>query len=122
MQVAISASGQDLDTAVDPRFGRCEYFIFVDPDTLEMNAEVNNGISASGGAGIVAAQQIAAKKAEAVLTGYCGPNAFNVLAAAGIKVFCNVSGTVRDAIDQYKSGTLEPVPEANANPHSGAGK
>lgn len=121
MKIAISSTGQDLDASVDPRFGRCGYFVFVDPETLEFEVEPNGGASASGGAGIAAAQQIAARKAEAVLTGNCGPNAFNVLAAAGINVLSGASGTIREAIQQYQSGALAAMNQANASPHSGMG-
>ena len=35
MKIAISSTGKDLDCQIDPRFGRCQYFIIVDPETME---------------------------------------------------------------------------------------
>lgn len=122
MKIAISSSGQDLEATVDPRFGRCPYFVFVDTETMELEKEENQGNSASGGAGIAAAQQIAAKKPGAVLTGHCGPNAFNVLTAAGIEVFTDISGTVNEAVRQYQSGSLTATKQADASPHAGMGQ
>lgn len=122
MKIAISAAGQDLDTQVDPRFGRCQYFILVDSETMEFEAMANSGVSASGGAGIAAAQQIADKGAQAVLTGNCGPNAYNVLNAAGIPVFTGVSGTIKDAVESYKTGKLQAIAQPNVSAHSGMGR
>jgi predicted Fe-Mo cluster-binding NifX family protein len=108
MKIAISATGQNLDAEVDPRFGRCQYFIIVDPDTMQFEAVANESAMASGGAGISAAQMIVSKGVEAVLTGNCGPNATQVLSSAGIKIISGVSGKVKDAVQSYKSGELQP--------------
>ena len=94
MRIAISATGTTLDAEVDPRFGRCQYFIMADPETMEFEALENSSAMASGGAGISAAQMIAGKGLEAVLTGNCGPNAYQVLSAASIQVITGVSGKV----------------------------
>ena len=117
--IAISSSGQDLDAQVDPRFGRCAYFVIADPDTLACEAVANDGLNASGGAGIAAAQQLAAKKATAALTGNCGPNAFDTLKAAGIEVLTGVSGTVREAIQGYQAGSFKAAAQATVSAHNG---
>ena len=104
MKIAISATGSTLDAEVDPRFGRCRYFIIADPDTMQFEALENSSAMASGGAGISAGQMIASKGVQAVLTGNCGPNAHQVLSAAGIQVITGASGKVKDVIQAYKSG------------------
>jgi predicted Fe-Mo cluster-binding NifX family protein len=76
---------------------------------------------AGGGAGISTAQTIASKGLEAVLTGNCGPNAYQVLSAAGIKVVTGVSGKVRAAIQDYKSGKLKASSQPNVAGHFGMG-
>ena len=119
MKIAISASGPGLDDEVDPRFGRCQYFIIADPDTMEFEAVENSAGTASGGAGISAAQMIAGKEIQAVLTGNCGPNAFQVLAAAGITVITGVSGKMQGIIQNYQAGSLQPTPQANVPDHFG---
>ena len=121
MRIAISASGSTLDTEVDPRFGRCRYFIIVDPENMEFESVENSGAQAGGGAGIATAQMIADKGVEAILTGNCGPNAFQVLSAAGIKVITGVSGKVRDTVQDYKAGSLQPASQPNVPGHFGMG-
>jgi predicted Fe-Mo cluster-binding NifX family protein len=122
MKIAISAMGATLDAEIDPRFGRCQYFIIVDPDTMNFEAINNAGGMGSGGAGISTAQLIAGKGVEAVLTGNCGPNAYQVLSAAGIKVITGVSGKVKDAIQSYKSGKLQESSQPNVAGHFGQGR
>ncbi len=121
MKIAISAAGPTLDADVDPRFGRCPCFIVVNPDTMEFEAVDNDSASSSGGAGIAAAQTIAGKGVEAVLTGNCGPNAYQVLAPAGIKVITGVSGKVKDVVAGYKLGNYNVARQANVPGHFGMG-
>ena len=106
MKVAVSASTSDLSSQIDPRFGRCPYFLFVDPETMQFEAVENPNIASSSGAGIQSAQFVANKGANVLLTGSCGPNAFQTLNAAGVEVIVGVTGTVQEAIQQYKSGKL----------------
>lgn len=121
MKIALSSSGPDLDAEVDPRFGRCQYFVVVDPETLKFEAISNSSISASGGAGIASAQTVAGKGVDALLTGNCGPNAYQTLSAAGIQVITGVTGTVRSAIDQYKKGQWRADTQPSVAAHHGMG-
>jgi predicted Fe-Mo cluster-binding NifX family protein len=86
MKIAIMSSGNGLDSAVDSRFGRCPWFIIVDPETMEFEAIENPNIAIGGGASIQSAQLMSEKSVSVVLTGNCGPNAFRVFDAAEIKV------------------------------------
>ena len=122
MKIAVSATTPDLSAHVDPRFGRCQYFVIVDPDSMEFEGIENSSASAGGGAGIAAAQMIVGKEVEAVLTGNCGPNAFSVLEAAGIKVMTGVSGGIQEAVESYKAGKYNAISQANVSPHSGMGR
>jgi predicted Fe-Mo cluster-binding NifX family protein len=122
MKIAITANGPTLDAGIDPRFGRCQYFIIVDPETMQFEALENSGAMAGGGAGISTAQMIAGKGVEVVLTGNCGPNAYEVLSAAGIKVVTGVAGKVQDAIQGYKSGKFQASSQPNVPGHFGMGR
>lgn len=117
MQIAISASGDNLESEVDPRFGRCQNFIFVDTDTMEYKAVPN--AATAGGAGIAAGQTVVKYGAKTVLTGDCGPNAFQVLSAAGIELYTGVTGKVKDAIADYKAGKLKSSSQASVQQHHG---
>lgn len=125
MRIAISANGIDLAAQVDPRFGRCSHFIIFDPETLQHEAVDNSNAAAGGGAGIAAAQAVVDKGVRAVLTGHCGPNAYQVLSAAGIQVITDVTGTVQEAIEGYKAGRFlassKPSVEAHHGLQKGAG-
>jgi predicted Fe-Mo cluster-binding NifX family protein len=122
MKIAITSSGSDLKSEVDPRFGRCAYFILVETDTDEFEAIENTGAQGMGGVGIQSGQIMTDKGIETVLTGSCGPNAFQTLQAAGIKVITGATGTVQEAIDKFKSGDYKAISQANASAHSGMKK
>jgi len=121
MKIAISAAGTDLESNVEPRFGRCPYFIVVNPETMEFEALENSAAMAAGGAGISAAQSIADKGVQLVLTGHCGPNAYQTLSAAGIRVISGVSGKVKDVLDAFRSGKLKVSSQADVPDHFGLG-
>jgi len=115
MKIGITAQGSSLDSEVDPRFGRCEYFIIVDSDSLEFEVIENFSVEAASGAGVQSGQLVATKGVKAILTGNIGPNAFQVLQAAGIEVITGVSGKVKEAIEKYKRGELRAVESSNVN-------
>jgi len=119
MKICITSEGNNLDSKVDPRFGRCQYFIIIDTDTLEFEAIENSNINSMGGAGIQSAQLVASKKAKAVVTGNAGPNAFQTLQAAGIEIFIGASGTVKETIEKYKKGEFKPVSGPSVGSHFG---
>jgi len=122
MKVAVSAVGPTLDAEIDPRFGRCRYFLIVNADTMQFETLDNSGAMAGGGAGIATAQTLVNRGLEAVLTGNCGPNAYQVLSAAYIKVVTGVSGKVRQAIEDYKAGKLKASSQPNVPGHFGMGR
>ena len=122
MKIAISASSSDFGASVDPRFGRCPYFLFIDTETMEFEAVENPNISSASGAGIQSAQLIANKGAKALLTGSCGPNAFQTLQAAGVEVIVGVMGSIKEAVEQYKAGKFQPIAQPNVPSHFGLGE
>ena len=115
-KICITSEGKTLDSNVDPRFGRCQYFAFVDIDSLEFQVVENPSLQAMGGAGVQSAQLASSKGVKVVVTGNVGPNAFQALSAAGIEIFIGASGTIRDAVEKYKKGQLQ----AASNPSVGS--
>jgi predicted Fe-Mo cluster-binding NifX family protein len=117
MKIAVSATGKELNSTIDPRFGRASYFVVVDSESEKIIDVINNLASqdAAQGAGINAGTVIAKSGAEVLLTGQVGPNALEVLRASGVKVIQNVSGTVSEAVRQYKKGTLSPSEEVSSD-------
>jgi len=119
MKIGVTSTGEDLHANVDQRFGRCKYFLIVDAESMEFEVLSNENAMAFGGAGIQTAQTIANKGVEAIVTGNVGPNAFQTLVAAGIKVFTGASGTIKEAVEKYKKGELNETEAPNVGSHSG---
>ncbi len=115
MKICITSEGDKLDSKVDPRFGRCQYFVVVETDTLEFEVVKNPNVEAMGGAGVQSGQFVAERQVKAVLTGNVGPNAFQTLQAAGIDVITGVSGSIKEAIEKYKKGGLKPTQGPSVN-------
>jgi predicted Fe-Mo cluster-binding NifX family protein len=109
MKIGVSSTGGSLDAQIDPRFGRCPYFVIVDSETMQFETVANTASGAMGGAGIQAAQLVANRGVQTVLTGSVGPNAFQALSSAGISIITGISGTVRGAVEKFKSGQLQKI-------------
>ncbi len=121
MKVAISASRGDINAPVDPRFGRCPYYVFIDTETNAAEIVQNQAAMAGGGAGIQAAQSVVERDAAAVITGNVGPNAFQVFDAAGVTIYTAANMTVSQAVDALKAGNLPQVGAATGPAHAGIG-
>jgi predicted Fe-Mo cluster-binding NifX family protein len=120
MKVAITASGENLDSPVDRVFGRARYFVITDPEGINVELlENSQNVNAAQGAGIQAARQIANKSVDILLTGNVGPNAFRALEAVSIRVYQFESDilTVRDALTAWKEGRLQEVKAPTAKGH-----
>ena len=119
MKICVSSTGKDINASIDQRFGRCQYFLIVDVETMDVKTILNESTLSSGGAGVQAAQIVTNEDVDSVITGNIGPNAFQILQAAGIKVFIGAQGTIKEAIENYKNGTLKETGSANVESHSG---
>ena len=118
MKIAVTSTGDTLESQVDPRFGRAKRLIVVDAETGSYEAADNiQNLNAAQGAGIQTAQNVAAKSVEAVITGHCGPNAFRTLVAANIKVYVGASGTVKEMVEKFKKGELREARHADVEGH-----
>ncbi len=118
MKVAVTSKGKDLDSYVDPRFGRAAYILIVDmSDETVAVLDNSENVNAFKGAGIQAAVTISDGGADVLLTGFCGPNAFKTLTTAGVKVVNDVSGSVRDALAAFKDGKVSYADDANVEGH-----
>ena len=121
MKIVVSAQGENLEAPASPVFGRCPTYLFVDTESLAFEAVANPAMNQGGGAGIQAAQFVVNQGAQAVLTGNLGPNAYGVLQAAGVPGYLIGAGTVRQAVEAYQAGQLQPMAGANVAGHAGLG-
>lgn len=118
MKLCIPADGTDLAAKVDARLGRAGHFVVVDSESGEVLQTIpNKQNKQAAGAGVQAGQAIAGTGAEAVLCAHCGPKAFRVLQAAGLKVYTGAAGTVGDALRAFRGGSLREADEANVEGH-----
>jgi predicted Fe-Mo cluster-binding NifX family protein len=108
-RICITSVGEDLDSLLDPRFGRCADFIFVDPETMDFEVVQNEAATVLAGAGILAAKTVVSNSVEAVITGSVGPNALAALQESDISVFASGCVSVRDCIEKYRKGKLHCI-------------
>ena len=121
-KIAVTSTGPTLEDTVEPRFGRCAYFLIINPDSLDFEPIENPNIALGGGAGIQSAQLMATKGVSVVLTGNCGPNAFQTFGAAGIQVITGITGQVRKAVERFKAGELSTISGPSVQSHFGMGR
>jgi predicted Fe-Mo cluster-binding NifX family protein len=121
MKVAVSSQGEDLEAPVEPRFGRCKYFVVVDPKSWDFQAYLNEGAISGGGAGILAAQNVAKMGVKSVITGHVGPNAYQTLSASGIDILIGAYGKVKDMVELYNRGKLQKAESPSVADHFGRG-
>jgi len=121
MKVCVTSTGEGLDSAIDPRFGRCQYFVMIDTESMEFKSIQNPNVGALGGAGISSAELVSKEGAQVVITGAVGPNANRALSSFGIKIYTGASGTVKEAVQDYKEGKLKEIKGPSVPGHFGKG-
>jgi predicted Fe-Mo cluster-binding NifX family protein len=119
MKICVTSISGNLDAQVDSRFGRCQYFMIVDSESMQFESVSNLAVTSGSGAGIQAAQTIASKNVQVLITGNVGPKAFQALFAAGITIITGASGIVRVAIEKYKNGLLSETKAPTVGEHFG---
>jgi predicted Fe-Mo cluster-binding NifX family protein len=113
MKLILTTTDPDLDSELDPRFGRCSYLLIIDPHSLEWQAKSNAGAMAAGGAGVQTAQFVSAQQVGTVISGDFGPNAFEALQAAGVDMYqFGTCRTAREAVQRFLDGELRRVEAA----------
>ena len=118
MKVVVTAAGRTLESPVDPRFGRAQCFVLIDSETGDFSAHDNTqNLNAVQGAGIQAAQTVVELGAEVLVTGNVGPKAFATLQAGNVTMYTGATGTIREAVDQWRSGKLQAAGKANVQGH-----
>lgn len=118
MKIAVTSRGKELNSPVDPRFGRAAFILVVDTENLAVDVIDNSeNVNAFKGAGIQAASQVSDKGAEVLLTGHCGPNAFKTLETAGVKVVNDIEGTVADVVTAFNDGRYVYAESADVDGH-----
>lgn len=123
MKLCVSATGKEMTAKVDGTFGRARYLLIVDTETLEMEALDNTAANASQGAGIAAAQLIANKGVDALLTGQVGPKAYTALESTEIAIYegASTDDTIQEAVNKFKQGQVKESTDAGGDAVCGPG-
>lgn len=111
MKIAISSTGKTIESEINNEFGRCPYFIIADVKGKKIEsyeAMENINMNQPGRAGIAAAQFVAEKGAEAVITGSVGPRAADILQQFKIPAY-KAEGKVKDAVKMLIEGKLKKI-------------
>lgn len=120
MKIAISATGRDMESLLDMRFGRCDFFQIHDSESGEVKVVENKGQLSDGGAGIAASQQLVDENVNVIITGNLGPNAFKIIEKTEIKTYKCGSISIKSALEKFKNNELEEITTAGPA-HNGMG-
>ena len=123
MKIAISSTGKTLESDIDARFGRCEYFLIVEIDKKKkeiknFKAIENTAKAQMGGAGISAGEIVANEKVDAIITTNLGPRAFSVFKQFKTKVYSR-EGKIKDVVQSFIDNKLEELTNATGPQHVG---
>lgn len=118
MKIAFTISASDVHAALDSRFGRCAAFLIYDEkDNSTEVFDNKQNLNAAQGAGIQSAETVIRLGAKALITGHCGPKAFRVLGAAGVKIYNTEASSFTEALELYRAGKLAEAKAADVEGH-----
>lgn len=108
MKIAVSSTGRTIDDNVHPLFGRCDFILIVDTESSEIKALQNVFAQLATGSGTGCAAMLFEHNVTAVISGQVGPNAYEVLKAAGVSMYNAPPGvSVHEALEKFKAGSLQ---------------
>jgi predicted Fe-Mo cluster-binding NifX family protein len=123
MKIAVSSTGESLDSEVNPRFGRSTGFILFDTETGNTSYLDNSDQrELAQGTGIKTAQMIVDAGTDVLITGQLGPKAAKVLSKAGIKMYACTGGTVKEAIRALEEKRLQELSDVQPGPGKMGGR
>jgi len=111
MKIAVSSTDKNIESNVSDVFGRCPYFIIAeikDQKIEKTEAIENKNINQMSGAGISAAQLMAEKDVNTVITGNVGPRALDVLKQFNIEIYFG-EGVVKNVLQEFIDGKLKKI-------------
>ncbi|MGC8943039.1 MAG: NifB/NifX family molybdenum-iron cluster-binding protein [Caldisericia bacterium] len=106
MKICLTSTGNNLESFLDPRFGRCNYFVIVDTDTMNFKAIKNDASEARSGAGVKAAQFVINEGVDVLITGDIGPNAKMSFESSNIKIITGIEGSIKEIIENFKKENI----------------
>jgi len=111
MKIAVSSTDKNIESNVSDVFGRCPYFIIaeIEHQKIEKTEAIKNeSMDQTSGAGISAAQLMAEKDVNAVITGNVGPRALDVLKQFSIEIYSG-EGAIKEVLQEFIDGKLKKI-------------
>ena len=105
----VASSGNTLDSKVSGRFGHSNYFLVVDPQTMEFEAFPGIQPDESGEIIQPFIQQFINRDIEKVIVGNMGPSSFSQMTAAGFKIYLCRNMQILEAIKKVENGEVETL-------------
>ncbi|MHC1689087.1 MAG: NifB/NifX family molybdenum-iron cluster-binding protein [Methanothrix sp.] len=113
MKVCIPTMGDcGMDEALCQHFGRAPTFTIIDVDTGTVQV-LPNVSEHMGGSGLPT-ETIFAEGVHVMIVGGLGPKAVSAFSQAGVDVFVGATGTVKDAIEDWRADMLTRANLENA--------
>ncbi|MBI9102399.1 MAG: NifB/NifX family molybdenum-iron cluster-binding protein [Spirochaetales bacterium] len=120
MNIAFCLKENSIESELDGRFGRAQWFGIIDSETgEEVSLFENTAKEEPSGAGSKAVQLLLSNGAEAIIAPEFGPKAFDALKRFDLKLFKQGDHkTVFAALKAWRSGSLEsPAAPGNSGLH-----
>ncbi len=104
MKVAITSSGNSLESNIDKRFGRCSFFVIYDTEVQSIEFIPNPSKESMEGAGPAAVQLVASKGVAKVVSGEFGGKVKSLFDSLKIQliIFQDEEKKVQDIINKLK--------------------
>lgn len=113
MKISVPVMGiKGMDERVGGHFGKSPGYVIYDTETKDL-VTISNTSEHLGGVGLPP-ELLAKHGVDVVVCTNLGPKAVDMLAAYHIKVFLGAEGLVRNAIEAWEKGALEPATVDNA--------
>lgn len=115
MKLAITSKSCDLNADVERRFADAPFFLIVDTETLTFKSfsiKTNKDYKQKE---IEIARKISREKVDAVLTGLCSDNAFQIFRKSSIMVYETANGKVKKQVNSFIHDWLQPTQNLNTS-------
>ncbi|MCD6234987.1 MAG: NifB/NifX family molybdenum-iron cluster-binding protein [Candidatus Marinimicrobia bacterium] len=99
MKILFPSTGENLDSEMDNRFARADWFVVVDTETMESYALWNGEKEGGHGVGRVVAQYVMDAGVDMVVAPQIGPKAMSALESAGVRTITGKNGIIRRIVE-----------------------
>ena len=105
MKMAITSTGNNLESKFDLRFGRSAWFCIYDKESDTIQFVLNDNKDSLGGAGTKTAEMVAELGVNQVISGDFGPKAKSLLERIEIQMIIlnDENSTIQEILNKFKN-------------------